>query len=367
MDALFGGMPDAARFIVAFLLVLGLIGAGAYLWRRFGAGPLATAGPRGRQPRLAVIDHANVDGRRRLVLIRRDNTEHLLMIGGPTDIVIEPNIVRAGTPSGPRETRPGPDVPLRPPAEPPGWQPSFEPPPRMPRAIEDAEPARPEPAVQAMQPEPMVRLSPPIRPDRPERDDHEVAAPPLNMLPPPPPSRQPEPRLAPIEPPPPPPPPPVYEPVFQSAPEPEPEPPPPPPPIHEPVFQALPPPPAPPSPPPRPSQADENNLAEMAQRLEAALRRPTRPFESAPTPPPPPPREPPAAARPAARVEPTIGSRVSAYFDSPVPPVSAPPVRPVTRGQPDEKDRPQEPAPKPAASSLEEEMASLLGRSTGKT
>jgi len=48
-----------------------------------------------RQPRLAVIDAATVDGRRRLVLIRRDNVEHLLMIGGPTDIVIEQNMVRA--------------------------------------------------------------------------------------------------------------------------------------------------------------------------------------------------------------------------------------------------------------------------------
>jgi hypothetical protein len=42
-----------------------------------------------------VIDAATVDGRRRLVLIRRDNVEHLLMIGGQADIVVEPNIVRA--------------------------------------------------------------------------------------------------------------------------------------------------------------------------------------------------------------------------------------------------------------------------------
>jgi hypothetical protein len=62
--------------------------------RRFGANRLGNAA-RGRQPRLAVIDAATVDGRRRLVLIRRDNVEHLLMIGGPSDLVVEPNIVRA--------------------------------------------------------------------------------------------------------------------------------------------------------------------------------------------------------------------------------------------------------------------------------
>ncbi len=44
------------------------------------------------EPRLAVVDHANVDGRRRLVLVRRDNTEHLIMTGGPVDVVIETGI-----------------------------------------------------------------------------------------------------------------------------------------------------------------------------------------------------------------------------------------------------------------------------------
>lgn len=95
-ETLFGSeMPLAARFFIAFLVVLALIGLTAWLVRRFGANRLGGAGTRGRQPRLAVIDAATVDGRRRLVLIRRDNVEHLLMIGGPTDVVVEPNIVRA--------------------------------------------------------------------------------------------------------------------------------------------------------------------------------------------------------------------------------------------------------------------------------
>src|SRR5215831_6803596 len=94
-ESLFGSeMPLAARFFIAFLVVLALIGLTAWLVRSFGANRLGGAA-RGRQPRLAVIDAATVDGRRRLVLIRRDNIEHLLMIGGPTDLVVEPNIVRA--------------------------------------------------------------------------------------------------------------------------------------------------------------------------------------------------------------------------------------------------------------------------------
>jgi hypothetical protein len=45
---------------------------------------------------LAVLDQAAVDKRRRLVLIRRDNVEHLILIGRATGVVIEPQIVRAG-------------------------------------------------------------------------------------------------------------------------------------------------------------------------------------------------------------------------------------------------------------------------------
>src|SRR5579883_2613434 len=91
----FGGMPFPVQFFLAFVIVLALIGVTAWAVRRFGSGRLGGVGLRGRQPRLAVIDYASVDGRRRLILIRRDNVEHLLMIGGPTDVVVEPNIVRA--------------------------------------------------------------------------------------------------------------------------------------------------------------------------------------------------------------------------------------------------------------------------------
>src|SRR6202163_2608858 len=95
-ESLFGEMPSPLRFFIAIIIVAGLMGLTAWIVRRFGGDRLGAAAARGRQPRLAVIDAAPVgDGRRRLILIRRDNVEHLLMIGGPTDVVIEPNIVRA--------------------------------------------------------------------------------------------------------------------------------------------------------------------------------------------------------------------------------------------------------------------------------
>ena len=95
MNSLFGvELPTPVNLVIAFVVVLLLIGAATWLVRRFGATRLDAAA-RGRQPRLAVIDSAAVDARRKLVIIRRDNVEHLLMIGGPTDVVVETNIVRA--------------------------------------------------------------------------------------------------------------------------------------------------------------------------------------------------------------------------------------------------------------------------------
>ena len=58
------------------------------------------AGGRNRKTRLAVMDATAVDSHRRLVLVRRDDVEHLLLIGGPTDVVVEREI-RLGQPRGP--------------------------------------------------------------------------------------------------------------------------------------------------------------------------------------------------------------------------------------------------------------------------
>jgi flagellar protein FliO/FliZ len=44
------------------------------------------------EKRLAVMEHASVDNRRKLILVRRDNVEHLIMTGGPVDVVIETGI-----------------------------------------------------------------------------------------------------------------------------------------------------------------------------------------------------------------------------------------------------------------------------------
>src|SRR5947209_713963 len=91
-EALFG-TEMAVRVLVAFLIFV-VVMAGFWGIRRLTRPRLGTNAARGRQPRLAITDAAALDGRRRLVLVRRDNVEHLLIIGGPSDLVIEQNIVR---------------------------------------------------------------------------------------------------------------------------------------------------------------------------------------------------------------------------------------------------------------------------------
>ena len=339
MFDLFGSeMPLAARFFIAFLVVLALIGVTAWLVRRFGSSRLGGGNARGRQPRLAVIDAATVDGRRRLVLIRRDNIEHLLMIGGPTDLVVEPNTVRA---AAARDTA---REPVR----------TSEPGLRQPAPVENAWPLQPtsEPAsVPAPRPyraspteEPWLAPEPGARP-RPAESSLTGLAAELST------------RLNPPD---------VATPAPRSEPPARPNAPPP-------VMTVE----------PAVPQTD-HNLAEMAQQLEAALRRAPMPESRPPvTDPlalqaaPPKPADAPARA-PAREFKP----RVEPRFDARPEPKSEPKfeLKPEAMAQPS-VELPPEPKfeskieTKPSAAttrktvydSLEQEMASLLGRPSGKT
>lgn len=84
-------MENYMRFIAALIFVLALIGVAAWLARRFGFG--TRSGPvRGGQRRLQVVEIATIDAKRRAILFRRDDTEHLIVTGGITDLVIETGI-----------------------------------------------------------------------------------------------------------------------------------------------------------------------------------------------------------------------------------------------------------------------------------
>lgn len=112
MEFLSQNMQIFVAAAAALLLLLILFLA----WRAFSP---RISGRRGQ--RLGVSEYYEIDKSRRLVLVRRDNVEHLILIGGGEDIVIEPGITAASiaaayTPApvapDPATFRPAPRAPL---------------------------------------------------------------------------------------------------------------------------------------------------------------------------------------------------------------------------------------------------------------
>lgn len=79
-----------SHIALAFGGLLVLLGLFYYL-ARFLSGQTRLGKWRNGQ-RIGVVDTAAIDGSRRLVLIRRDNVEHLLLLSGEGDLVVEGGI-----------------------------------------------------------------------------------------------------------------------------------------------------------------------------------------------------------------------------------------------------------------------------------
>ncbi|MFN4310456.1 MAG: hypothetical protein ACK4FK_07685 [Ferrovibrio sp.] len=88
--------PQLAIAFGGLLILLALFYYGA---RAFSGG--ARFGKWRPGQRIGVVDSVPVDGARRLVLIRRDDTEHLVLLSNHGDVVIEAGIPVTGTGTGP--------------------------------------------------------------------------------------------------------------------------------------------------------------------------------------------------------------------------------------------------------------------------
>lgn len=78
------------RLFWAFALVLGLLGVLAVLARRYGSTALRVK-PK-TEARLEILESLPLDPRSRLLLIRRDNVEHLIVKSGEHTQVLETGI-----------------------------------------------------------------------------------------------------------------------------------------------------------------------------------------------------------------------------------------------------------------------------------
>ncbi len=147
LEPLFGEAgARVAQFVITVVVVLGLIALAYWVVRRFAGFGIGGIG-RGRVPRLAVVDAVAIDSRRRLVLVRRDTVEHLLLLGGPSDLVVEPTIVRTRRRATPAEA-----------AQRAAAQPAASAPPPAARGPETAPPA-------AAAPIPFPAARPSVRPE----------------------------------------------------------------------------------------------------------------------------------------------------------------------------------------------------------
>lgn len=98
-----------ARFLLALVFVLALIGGLTWAARRFGLGGKLIPNKDGAR-RLEVVEVVTLDARRKLVLLRRDRMEHLVLLGSTNDLLLEAKIPAQA--QGQDRTQAAKDVPL---------------------------------------------------------------------------------------------------------------------------------------------------------------------------------------------------------------------------------------------------------------
>ncbi len=74
------------RFVVGLLVVLAMIVVAVWVAKRLGLG--TTAGFRGKGRRLTLVEVMPLDQKRKLVLIRHDETDHLILLGATHEALL---------------------------------------------------------------------------------------------------------------------------------------------------------------------------------------------------------------------------------------------------------------------------------------
>jgi flagellar protein FliO/FliZ len=87
LTSLFGGETNFVTMAIALAIVLVLIVLAVWLIKAIGDATRNVG--RGRNRRLMVIDSVAIDQKRQAIIIRRDGIEHLILTGGPNDLVVE--------------------------------------------------------------------------------------------------------------------------------------------------------------------------------------------------------------------------------------------------------------------------------------
>ncbi|WP_435072779.1 hypothetical protein, partial [Methylocystis bryophila] len=103
-----------AAFLVAILLTL-------YIVRMLFGRRIRVPSARKGAKRLDIVDAFDLDRERQLVIVRRDNVEHLLLIGGPSDVLIEAGFERSAAAAQPEARPEGREPRISAPTAAPSW------------------------------------------------------------------------------------------------------------------------------------------------------------------------------------------------------------------------------------------------------
>ncbi|MDB5506653.1 MAG: procollagen, type alpha 3, partial [Devosia sp.] len=91
LTSLLGGGENTllvAVFALGIVIVLIVLG----VWLLKVLSNFTSNATRNPRQRLSVVERIAIDGRRQVLILRRDNVEHVVMTGGPADLVIESGI-----------------------------------------------------------------------------------------------------------------------------------------------------------------------------------------------------------------------------------------------------------------------------------
>ncbi|WP_323013879.1 hypothetical protein [Devosia sp.] len=128
ITSLFGG-SDINILAMVFALGVVIVGIVLLAWLLKVVFNASGTVVRGRNRRLWLVEALALDPKRQLMIVRRDGVEHLILIGGPQDLVVETGIVPPEAPIAASQPprRPAAPSPQRRPAPAPKAEPAARP------------------------------------------------------------------------------------------------------------------------------------------------------------------------------------------------------------------------------------------------
>lgn len=84
-------LPQAVRLIIALCIVFIIMGGLAFALKKLGLATNSTI-KSGDKKRLKIVESIPLDARRRLVILKCDNKEHLVILGANSEIIIDNDI-----------------------------------------------------------------------------------------------------------------------------------------------------------------------------------------------------------------------------------------------------------------------------------